>query len=130
MTSAAPTTPDPHAFLRIDRCASSAFSSIEWKAEAAEVRDEQTGRLIKPSGPSLWVRYRTSGAEWEFWPVSEEEARAVMTPSAIHDFSMGRAFSSIIKAHKSGRQVSAGDRQETRRQREQAQPKPTRRWLA
>ena len=65
---------------------------------------------MQPAGPSLWVRYRTTGAEWVHWPVSKEEAQAVMNPGPQFEFSIGRAFGSIIKAHKSGRQVSAGER--------------------
>ena len=42
----------------------------------------------------------------------------------------GSAFGSIIKAHKSGRQVRSGDRQETRRQREVEEKREGRRWLA
>jgi hypothetical protein len=68
--------------------------------------------------------------EWEFWPVSEEEARQVMNPGHIYDFSIGRAYSSVIKAHKSSRMVKSGDRQATKEQRADIEQRAGRRWLA
>ena len=43
-----------------------------------------------------------------------------MQPGQEFDFSIGRAFSQLIKGRKSQRQVKSGERQETKRQREQA----------
>jgi hypothetical protein len=101
-----------------------------WLRNAPEVRDEATNRLIQPEGPCLHVRYRSTGAEWEFWPVSEDEARSVMNPGALYNYSIGTAYGSIIKAHKSGRMVAAGERMETVRQRKQQEGRAGRRWLA
>ena len=92
--------------------------------------DEATGRTIRPQGPTLHIRYRYNGAEWEFWPVSEDEARQVMNPGALYGYSIGSAFGSIIKAHKSGRLIKSGERQATKQQREQEEKREGRRWLA
>jgi hypothetical protein len=116
--------------LRLDPSPSKVFSWLEWTASAPEVRDEATNRLLQPSGPSLHVRYRTTGAEWIYHPVSLDEARQVFNPGALYDFSIGRAFSSLIKAHKSQRMVRAGERQATARQREAEEQRAGRRWLA
>ena len=120
---------DKPSALRLDPSPSDVFSWLEWTPNAEEVLDER-GRTIQPSGSVLCVRYRTTGAEWTFWPVSEEEARAVMFPGPKYDFSIGRAYGEIIKAHKSGRPVKTGERAETRRQREVEEKRVGRRWLA
>ena len=75
---------------------------------------------FSPPGPSLRVRYRYNGIEKEFWPVTEEEALTVMNPGATYGFSIGSAFSQIIAAHKSGRTVKSGERQETVKQRKRS----------
>ena len=62
--------------------------------------------------------------------MSEDEAKQVCNPGQIYDFSIGKAFADLIKAHKSGRQVKLGDRQETKRQREEVEQRSGRRWLA
>lgn len=116
--------------LRLDPSPSRAFSWLEYIPDAPEVRDEVTNRLIQPAGPALHVRYRTTGAEWEFWPVSEQEARLVLFPDARYDFSIGRAFGEIVKSHKSGRQIKAGERQATKQQRMEQEQRSGRRWLA
>lgn len=95
-----------------------------------EVLDEATQRSLRPATSLLCVRFRTTGAEWEHWPVSESEARQVMNPGPQFDFSIGRAYSSIIKAHKSGRQVKSGERQATQQQRAEIEQRAGRRWLA
>jgi hypothetical protein len=122
--------PDSPKTLRLDPSPSKVFSWLEWFPEAEAVVDESSGRTIQPSGPSLRVRYRTTGAEWEAWPVSESEARKVMFPDAAYDFSIGRAFSQIISPHKSKRMIRSGERQETKRQREEVEQRSGRRWLA
>lgn len=116
--------------IRLDPSPSKVFSWIEFDPDAPESIDPQTLRTSRPAGPTLRVRYRTTGAEWEFFPVSEAEARKVMNPGAEYDFSIGRAFGSIIKAYKSGRLVKSGERQETKRQREEVEQRVGRRWLA
>ncbi len=116
--------------LRLDPSPSKVFSWLEWEPEATALIDEATGRVSRPAAPVLRVRYRTTGAEWEFWPVTEEEARRVMQPGPEYDFSIGRAFGEIIKAHKSGRLVKSGERQETKKQREEIEQRAGRRWLA
>ena len=88
------------------------------------------GRLVQPAGPALLVRFRSTGAEWSHWPVSEDEARRVMNPGREYNFSIGRAYGEIIRAYKSSRMVKPGERMETRRQREQAEQRAGRRWLA
>ena len=116
--------------LRLDPSPSKVFSFLEWTDEAPAVLDEATGRTIRPAGPTLHIRYRYNGAEWEFWPVSEDEARQVMNPGALYGYSIGSAFGSIIKAHKSGRLIKSGERQATKQQREQEEKREGRRWLA
>lgn len=59
----------------------------------------------------LTVRYRYNGAEWDFYPVTEEEAGEVMNPGARYGFSIGSAFSQIIKSHKNGRLREQGQSQ-------------------
>ena len=54
----------------------------------------------------------------------------VMNPGATYGFSIGSAFSQIISAHKSGRTVKSGERQETVKQREEIEQRTGRRWLA
>jgi hypothetical protein len=128
-----PTTGQPAASpqtFRLDPCPSKVFSWMEHNPSAPEIRDEITNRLVQPAGPTLHIRYRYNGAEWVFFPVSLEEARQVMNPGAAYDYSIGAAFSSIIKAHKSGRRVKTGERQITRAQREQIEQRAGRRWLA
>lgn len=115
--------------IRLDPCRSRIFAWLEWDPDAPEFRDDR-GRLLQPAGPCLNVRFRGNGAEWSHWPVSESEARLVMNPGAIHDYSIGHAYGSIIKAHKSSRAVKLGERQATKQQREEAENRAGRRWLA
>jgi len=115
--------------LRVDPSPSRVFSWLEWREFTEAVLDER-GRTIQPAGPSLRVRYRTTGAEWEAFPVSEEEAIRICRPGAEFDYSSGRAYSQLIAPYKSKRLVKSGDRQETRRQREQEEKREGRRWLA
>ena len=122
--------PDLPQTIRLDRSPTKVFSWLEWNPNAEAVLDEATGRTIRPAGPTLSIRYRFNGAEWEFWPVSEEEARQVMNPGPLYEFSIGKAFGSIIKARKSGRPVKMGERMETRKQREATEQRAGRRWLA
>ena len=116
--------------LRLDPAPSRVFTWLQWESEAAEIRDPVTNRMIRPMMPLLTVRFRTTGLEQEFWPVTESEFRRVTQPGQEFDFSIGRAFSQLIKGRKSQRQVKSGDRQETKRQREQAEQQAGRRWLA
>jgi hypothetical protein len=53
-----------------------------------------------------------------------------MNPGPEFDFSIGRAYGSVIRAHKSGRLVKSGERQETVRQRVETEKRAGRRWLA
>jgi hypothetical protein len=53
-----------------------------------------------------------------------------MNPGSLYHYSIGAAFSSIVKSHKSGRQVRSGDRQATTLQREVEEKRAGRRWLA
>jgi hypothetical protein len=106
------------------------FSWMEWVAEAPALLDEQSGRTLRPAGPLLHVRFRSTGAEYEYWPTSLDEARQVMNPGSLYNYSIGAAFSSIVKSHKSGRQVRSGDRQATTLQREVEEKRAGRRWLA
>ena len=115
--------------IRLDPCHSKVFSWIEWALDAPAIEDDR-GRCVRPAGPTLTIRYRYNGAEWEFWPVSIEEAHEVMNPGAKYGYSIGSTFSSIVKAHKSGRQVKMGERQETKKQREAEEKREGRRWLA
>ena len=116
--------------IRLDPSPSRVFSWLEYEPDAPELLDERTKRLARPAASLLRVHYRFNGAEWEFWPVTQEEAQAVMHPGAEYDFSIGRAFGEIIKAHKSGRMVKSGERRETVRQREEIAKREGRRWLA
>ncbi len=115
--------------LRIDPSPSRVFSWLDWREDAEAVLDDR-GRLVQPAGPALLVRFRSTGAEWSHWPVSEDEARRVMNPGREYNFSIGRAYGEIIRAYKSSRMVKPGERMETRRQREQAEQRAGRRWLA
>jgi len=124
MTEPSPTT------IRLDPAPSKVFSWIEFNPDSPEVRDPNSNRLIQPAGPSLHIRYRYNGAEWEFWPVSIEEARQVMNPGAMYNYSIGSAFGSIIKSHKSGRMIKPGERQATKEQRVEQEARAGRRWLA
>lgn len=110
--------------FRIDPCHSKAFSWMEWFPHLEPLSDEQ-GRFVRPGSPVLRVRYRYNGAEWEFWPVSEDEWREVSNPGQKYGYSIGSAFSQIVKAHKSGRMVKAGEKQA-----KSPEAKPARRWLA
>jgi hypothetical protein len=123
------TDPQSPKVLRVDPCRSKVFSFLEWRESAEEIRDEATNRLIRPEGPTLHVRYRGNGSEWEFYPVSESEFLALSNPGPIYDYSVGKAFGSIIKAYKSSRQLKSGQRQETVKQREEAEQRAGRRWL-
>ena len=116
--------------IRLDPSPSKVFSFLEWASDVPEVRDSATNRLVQPSGPALHIRYRYNGAEWIFWPVSEEEARQVMNPGAKYGFSIGSAFGQIIKPYKSVRLVKSGERQSTKTQREVEEKRAGRRWLA
>jgi hypothetical protein len=119
----------PPRTIRLDPAPSKPLSWLEWFEESPVVFDDR-GRTIQPAGPSLRVRYRYNGTEKEFWPVTEEEALTVMNPGATYGFSIGSAFSQIIAAHKSGRTVKSGERQETVKQREEIEQRTGRRWLA
>jgi hypothetical protein len=130
MTLSSPIPPIPPPVLRLDPSPSRVFSWLEWNPDAPEVRDEATNRLVQPAGPALTVRFRTTGTEWAYWPVSEQEARQVLFPSAVYNFSIGQAFSSIIKAHKSSRHIRSEDRQATKEQRTEQEQRAGRRWLA
>jgi hypothetical protein len=125
-----PAPPPPSGLLRLDPSPSKMFTWLQWEPEASEIRDEASGRMIRPALPTLTVRYRTTGAEWEFWPVTESEARLVFQPNAVYDYSIGRAFSQLVKGRKSQRQVKPGERQETVRQRGVEEKRAGRRWLA
>jgi hypothetical protein len=109
--------------IRLDPSPSKVFSWIEYDPAAPETDHH-------PACGVLRIRYRYNGAEWEFWPCSLEEANEVMNPGQKYDFSIGSAFGSIVKAHKSGRLIKPGDRQETKRQREVEEKRAGRRWLA
>ena len=116
--------------LRLDPSPSKVFSWLEWNPAAEELRDEASGRVSRPAGPTLHVRYRTTGLEMEAWPVSEEEARRVFQPGAEFDYSIGRAWSQLIMPCKSKRTIKAGDRQATQQQRAEVEQRAGRRWLA
>ena len=113
----------PSATIRLDPSPSKAFSWLEWEPNVPESE-------YHPACSLLRVRYRYNGSEFEFWPVSEEEARKVMNPGAAYGYSVGSAFSQIIKAYKSGRLVKNGERQSTVKQREEIEKREGRRWLA
>jgi hypothetical protein len=115
--------------IRLDPSPSKVFTWLEWNPEAEAVINER-GHTVRPAGPTLTVRYRYNGAEHEFWPVTREEAQQVMNPGQLYGFSIGSAFGQIVKAHKSGRLVKSGERQETKKQREEVEQRSGRRWLA
>jgi hypothetical protein len=121
-TGAASPAPQP---IRLDPCPSRVFSWLEY-IPSAPATDH------RPACGVLHVRYRYNGTEMEFWPVSEEEARRVMNPGQVHGFSVGSAFSQIIAPYKSKKVLKPGDRQETVKQREQAEKRAGggKRWLA
>lgn len=130
MADKSPTTANgPAAPVRLDPSHSKVFSWLEWNPDAPATFDAR-GRTIQPETSILHVRYRYNGAEWVFWPVNEEEARKVMNPGPEYGFSIGSAFSQIIKAHKSGRLIKSGERQETKKQREEIEQRSGRKWLA
>lgn len=83
--------------MRLDPCPSKVFSWMERE------------------GDVLRIKYRYNGAVWEFWPVSEEEAKLVMNPGQKYGFSIGSAFSQVIKAMKNGRLVSKVEKPEPKR---------------
>ena len=116
--------------IRVDPCRSKVFSWIEFNPDAPEVRDEATSRLIQPAGPAITARYRTTGAEWTAWPITEDEAKRIMQPGAEFDYSSGRAWSQIVVPYKSKRMVKSGDRQATKEQRDETEQRAGRRWLA
>jgi len=131
MDSPSPTNAKaPATILRLDPAPSRVFSWIDWQANAPALLDEASGRTLRPAGPTLHARYRTTGMEMEAWPVSEEEARRILHPGAEFDYSIGRAWSQIVIPHKSKRTVKSGDRQETKKQRKEAEQRAGRRWLA
>ena len=115
--------------IRLDPSPSKVFSWLSYDPDAPAVLDDN-GRTLRPAGPTLTVRYRFNGSEFEFFPVSFEECQAVFNPGAIYDYSIGKAFGSIIKSHKSSRKISSGERQSTKAQREQEEKREGRRWLA
>lgn len=127
MSDQAPTQSDRSVLL--NPSPSKVFSWILWEPAAPAVLDDQ-GRTIQPAGPVLTVRYRYNGAEQSFWPVSEQEAKQVMNPGPLYDYSIGKAFGDIVKAHKSGRLIKPGERQSTVKQREEIEARAGRRWLA
>jgi len=117
--------------IRVDPAPSRVFSFLEWSSNAPEVRDPDSNRLLQPAGPALHVRFRTTGAEFSHWPVSELEAIKITSPGATYDFSIGKAFNDLIRAvGKSSRQIKSGDRQSTVKQREETEQRAGRRWLA
>jgi hypothetical protein len=122
-------SPTTNRVIRLDPAPSKPLSWLEWE-EAAEAVFDDRGRTIRPAGPTLRVRYRYNGSEKEYWPVSEEEAKAVMNPGPTYDYSIGSAFSQLISSHKSGRAIKPGDRQATKAQREEIETRAGRRWLA
>ena len=122
------TEPSPKE-LRVDPAPSKVFSWLHWCEEAPAVLDER-GRTIQPAGSCITARYRTTGAEWCAWPCSEETAVRIMRPGAEFDYSSGRAWSQLVIPRMNKRLVKPGERQETKRQREQAEQQAGRRWLA
>jgi hypothetical protein len=122
-------TSNANRVIRLDPAPSKPLSWLEWE-EAAEAVFDDRGRTIRPAGPTLRVRYRYNGSEKEYWPVSEEEAKAVMDPGPIYGYSIGSAFSQLISSHKSGRAINSADRQETKAQRTEIEQRAGRRWLA
>jgi hypothetical protein len=116
--------------IRVDPCRSKVFSWISYDPDAPEVRDEATGRLIQPQGPAITARYRTTGMEITAWPITEDEARRIMLPGQEFDYSSGRAWSQIVMPYANKRMVKSGQRQETVKQREEAEQRAGRRWLA
>lgn len=131
MNSPSPTNAKaPTTVLRLDPAPSRVFSWLEWTPDAPSLLDEASGRTLRPAGPTLHVRYRTTGMEMEAWPVSEEEARRIFQPGSEFDYSIGRAWSQIVMPHKSKRTVKSGERQETKKQRAEVEQRAGRRWLA
>ena len=117
--------------IRLDPSPSKVFSWLQYDADAPEAVDPATNRTLRPVSPTLTVRYRTTGLEMEFWPISEQEANRVMRPGPEFDYSIGQAFNAIVKAvGKSSRKVKMGERQETQKQREEVEQRAGRRWLA
>ena len=109
--------------IRLDPAPSKVFSWLEFNPEAPATDH-------RPATSLLTVRYRTTGLETEHWPVTREEAQLIFNPGARYGFSIGSAFDQIVKkAGKSGRQVKSGDRQETKKQREEIGQRSGRRWL-
>jgi len=94
---------------RLDPTHSRMFSWLEFDDSDAE-------------NPVLRARYRTNGAEWEYWPVTEDEAKRVMNPGKEYEFSIGRAFGDLIKSRKNARPLSKGA--------VKSPEKTERRWLA
>jgi hypothetical protein len=121
-------TPSPKT-LRLDPAPSKAYAWIQWDENAPEIRDENSNRLIRPAGPTLTARFRSTGAEWEHWPVSEQEALAVMRPNGTYDYSVGRAMSQVIQPHKSKRLIKSGERQETKKQRAEVEKRAGKLWI-
>ena len=124
-----PQIPNTPQVIRLDPSPSKVFSWLEWTEDHPAVEDDR-GRTVQPAGPCLHIRYRYNGAEWMFFPVSRDEAIALFNPNATYGFSIGSAFSQLIKPYKSGRLLKPGDRQETKKQREQQETRAGRRWLA
>jgi|ERR1700722_13631164 len=115
--------------IRLDPAPSKVFSWLEFDPSAEEVVDLNS-RTIRPATSLLTVRYRTTGLEQEFWPVDESTAQKVFNPGQAYDFSIGKAFNDLIRgAHKSSRTIKSGDRQETKKQRDQIEQRSGRRWL-
>ena len=116
--------PESPTIIRLDPSHSRAYSWLEW-CELAEATDHH------PVCSTLTVRYRTTGDEQTFWPVSREEAQKIFNPGAAFGYSIGSAVDQVIKkAGKSSRMVKSGDRQATKAQREEIEKREGRRWLA
>ena len=113
--------------FRLDPAPSKAYTWLSWE-EAAEAVVDDRGRTVQPAGPVLTVRYRTTGLETAFWPVSYEEAVRICRPGEEFDFSIGRAASQVL-AHKSKRMVKPGERQETKKQRTEQEKRAGRMWI-
>ncbi len=123
------TDPSPK-ILRLDPAPSKVFTFLEWCEESPAVLDDR-GRTIQPAGPSLRVRYRTTGLEMEFWPISIDEAQQMFNPGARYGYSIGSAFAQIARVvGKSSRTIKSGERQAAKAQREQLEKQAGRRWLA
>jgi len=123
------TDPSPKE-LRLDTAPSRAFSWLSWQEVSQPITDER-GRTVRPAGSVLTVRYRTTGLEMEFWPISIDEAQQLFNPGARYGYSIGSAFAQIARAvGKSSRTIKSGERQATKAQREQQEKQSGRRWLA